>query len=136
MGRGILTTISVGVVRPHARTEPLMLTALVHPGTTEVRYMDSVTARRTVREMLDSPKLIDRAARLAFEEDGLDGQDGEPMVWESMTEDFKDVFRGTVRQSLRAAADSLVRWTPPEWAPKRAALPWEDDAAVPLRRVA
>lgn len=121
-------------MRPAAGTESQHRTAPVRPRPLEV-HVDSLTARRTVREMLASPKLIDRAARLAFEEDGLDGPDGEPMSWDSQTEAFKDVFRTTVEQSLRCMADGLARWTPPEWAPKRDALPWEMDAA-PVARAA
>jgi len=87
--------------------------------------LDPLTARRTIRATLASPKLIDRAARKAYEEDcGTQAEN-----WDLLSDDFKDVFRSTVEQALRCTEEALRAWTPPEWAPKRAALPWEEDAA-------
>lgn len=86
--------------------------------------MDTLTARRTLRATLASPKLIDRAARKAYEEDcGVAAEN-----WERLSEEFKDVFRTTIVQSLRCAEDALRAWTPPEWAPKRGVFPWEVDS--------
>jgi hypothetical protein len=96
--------------------------------------VDSAIVRRALQSVLDSPKVIDEAARREYDEDAR-GCSEDRRHWDSLDDSFKDVFRGGVRQSLRATMDSLSyeSVTPPS---ARNALPWEDDAAPALRQVA
>jgi hypothetical protein len=88
--------------------------------------MDSAIVRTALQSVLDSPKLIDEAARREYDEDARHCSE-DRRHWDVLSEGFKDVFRDGVRQSLRCTLEAL-EYEGTNRPRERKALPWEQDA--------